>query len=176
MAFASPQLNVMLATIHVPLSKVSSQISPEFLFEKIQLAHDFGHSLGYRKPRIGVAGLNPHAGESGHIGSEDKNIIEPTILRAQKDGIRVSGPYPADTLFHSAVNEHLFDIVLAMYHDQGLAPLKLLAFHEAVNVTVGLPFIRTSPDHGTAFDLVGKGTASPSSMLAAMRLAIRMAT
>ncbi len=175
MAFASPQLNVMLATIHIPLSLVSQHITPERLFEKIQLAHEFGLSLGYSHPRIGVAGLNPHAGESGHIGAEDLTIIKPTILKAQQAGIHVSGPYPADTLFHLAANEHHVDIVLAMYHDQGLAPLKLIAFHEAVNLTVGLPFIRTSPDHGTAFDLVGKGTANPSSMLMAMRLAIQMA-
>ena len=175
MAFSSPSLNIMLATIHIPLVDVSSQLSTENLVEKIRLAHEFGLSLGYPRPRIGVAGLNPHAGESGHMGQEEIQIIEPAIYKSQKDGILVTGPFPADTLFYRAVNEHHVDIVLAMYHDQALAPLKLIAFHEAVNVTIGLPFIRTSPDHGTAFDLAGKDIANPSSMIAAMRLAVRMA-
>jgi 4-hydroxythreonine-4-phosphate dehydrogenase len=176
MAFASPRLNVMLATIHSPLSKVPSMLSPEILFEKIQLAHEFGLLLGFKMPRIGIAGLNPHAGESGHLGTEDALIIEPAIVEAQQDGILATGPLPADTLFHQAANEGKFDIVLAMYHDQGLAPLKLIAFHDAVNVTVGLPFVRTSPDHGTAFNIVGKGIANPSSIIEAMKLAIRMAS
>ena len=174
MAFSSPKLNVMLATIHVPLKQVSSLLSPKLLFEKLFLAHRFGIDLGYTSPRIGVAGLNPHAGESGHIGTEENLIITPAILMAQQQGLSVTGPFPADTLFHQAVNEQIFDVVLAMYHDQGLAPLKLIAFHEAVNVTLGLPFVRTSPDHGTAFNLVGKNIANPSSMIAAMKLAIKM--
>jgi 4-hydroxythreonine-4-phosphate dehydrogenase len=176
MAFSSPRLNILLATIHAPLLRVPSLITPELLFEKIQLADEFGKLLGYPQPRIGVAGLNPHAGESGHLGDEETRMIHPSIIEAQQDGILASGPFPADTLFHQAVNEQRFDIILAMYHDQALAPLKLIAFHEAVNVTVGLPFIRTSPDHGTAFDIAGKNMANPSSMIAAMRLAIKMAT
>jgi 4-hydroxythreonine-4-phosphate dehydrogenase len=129
--------------------------------------------LDIRNPRIAVAGLNPHAGEAGMFGTEEREIIAPAIEEAISEGIPASGPYPPDTVYFRAARGE-FDLVVSMYHDQGLIPLKLLAFEEGVNVTVGLPIIRTSPDHGTAYELAGKGEADPSSMIAAMNLALRL--
>jgi 4-hydroxythreonine-4-phosphate dehydrogenase len=130
--------------------------------------------FGMDKPRIGVAALNPHAGEGGLFGSEERDAILPAIIKARGEGIQASDPLPADTLFYKARNNY-FDIVVAMYHDQGLAPLKMIAFGNAVNVTVGLPIIRTSVDHGTAYDIAGKGCADPASLLEAVKLASKMA-
>jgi 4-hydroxy-L-threonine phosphate dehydrogenase PdxA len=126
--------------------------------------------LGLPRARVGVCGLNPHAGEGGHLGTEETKIIEPTVHRAKKQGVDVHGPFSADTLFFQALRGD-YDAVVAMYHDQGLAPLKMIAFERGVNWTLGLPFIRTSPDHGTAYDIAGKGVADPSSMIAALQLA-----
>jgi 4-hydroxythreonine-4-phosphate dehydrogenase len=166
-------LRVALVTIHVPLSKVPRLLSTKRIIEVIELSHDACKRFGIRRPRIGVAGLNPHAGEDGLLGSEERRIIAPAIRSAKRKGINVTGPWPADTLFHKAYNGE-FDAVVAMYHDQGLAPLKMIAFDSGVNLTLGLPFVRTSPDHGTAFDIAGKGIANPASMIAAINLAAEL--
>ncbi len=170
---ASP-LRVALVTIHVPLAKVPRLISAKRIVEVIELTHDACKRFGIRQPKIGVAGLNPHAGEGGLLGGEERRIIGPAVRRAARRFPGVTGPWPADTLFHKAYRGE-FDAVVAMYHDQGLAPLKMIAFDTGVNLTLGLPFIRTSPDHGTAFDIAGKGIANPASMIAAISLAARLA-
>jgi 4-hydroxythreonine-4-phosphate dehydrogenase len=126
------------------------------------------------RPRLAVAGLNPHAGENGALGAEDRDVIAPAVAQLHAEGIDVTGPWPADTMFHAGARRG-YDAALAMYHDQALVPIKTIAFEEAVNVTLGLPFIRTSPDHGTAFDIAGKGVARPASLIAALRLAARLA-
>jgi 4-hydroxythreonine-4-phosphate dehydrogenase len=167
-------LRVALVTIHVPLAKVSRLLSTKKIIEVIELSHDMCRCLGIRHPRIGVAGLNPHAGESGLLGDEERRIIAPAVRRAARKKINVTGPWPADTLFHKAYHGE-FDAVVAMYHDQGLAPLKMIAFDSGVNLTLGLPFVRTSPDHGTAFDIAGKNIARPDSMIAAINLAANLA-
>ena len=167
-------LRVALVTIHLPLSKVPRLLSTKRIIEVIELSHDACKRFGIRRPRIGVAGLNPHAGEDGLLGHEEHRIIAPAIQSAKRKGINATGPWPADTLFHKAYNGE-FDAVVAMYHDQGLAPLKMIAFDSGVNLTLGLPFVRTSPDHGTAFDIAGKGIANPASMIAAINLAARLA-
>ncbi|HUJ08484.1 MAG TPA: 4-hydroxythreonine-4-phosphate dehydrogenase PdxA [Verrucomicrobiae bacterium] len=167
-------LRVALATIHVPLAKVPRLLTTRRIIEVIELSHDVCRRFGAKRPIIAVAGLNPHAGEGGLLGGEEKRIIVPAVRRATRNGIRVIGPLPADTLFHKAY-QGAFDAVVAMYHDQGLAPLKMIAFDTGVNLTLGLPFVRTSPDHGTAFDIAGKGIANPASMIAAINLAARLA-
>ncbi len=175
MMFVAPQLRVVLATIHVPLMEVRNLLTIGRVFEPIVLGHEACRELlGIERPRIAVCGLNPHASESGLFGDEEKRLIEPAIRQAVEHGINATGPYPADTIFNAAVDGK-FDLVVAMYHDQGLIPVKLLARDEAVNVTIGLPIIRTSPDHGTAFDIAGRGVARPGSMVAAIELAISMA-
>ncbi|MGD0650098.1 MAG: 4-hydroxythreonine-4-phosphate dehydrogenase PdxA [Verrucomicrobiia bacterium] len=166
-------LRVALVTIHVPLAKVPRLLSNRRIVEVIELSHDVCKRFGIRRPKIGVAGLNPHAGEGGLLGHEEQRIIVPAIQSAKRKGINVTGPWPADTLFHKAYNGE-FDAVVAMYHDQGLAPLKMIAFDSGVNLTLGLPFVRTSPDHGTAFDIAGKGIANPASMIAAINLAAQL--
>ena len=163
-------LRVLLATTHLPLKNVASSLSIQGIRASLQLAFQACRELGLPRSSIGVCGLNPHAGEGGKMGTEEVEIIQPAVEQARADGIHVSGPFPADTLFHRAYRGE-FDVVLAMYHDQGLVPLKMVAFDSGVNWTVGLPFVRTSPDHGTAYDIAGKGVANPSSMLAALRLA-----
>ncbi len=173
MAFYSAPLKIMLATIHIPLVQVPGALSPDRLLDTITLAHSFVRELGIARPRIAVAGLNPHAGEHGLFGDEEERFILPAITAAREQGMDVSGPYPGDTVFKKAV-DGMFDLVIAQYHDQGLIPLKLLAFDRAVNVTVGLPFVRTSVDHGTAFDIAGKNKADPSSLQEALSLAIRL--
>ena len=167
-------LRVALVTIHVPLAKVPRLLSTKKIIEVIELSHDVCRRFGIRHPRIGVAGLNPHAGESGLLGDEERRIIAPAVRRAARKKINVTGPWPADTLFHKAYHGE-FDAVVAMYHDQGLAPLKMIAFDSGVNLTLGLPFVRTSPDHGTAFDIAGKNIARPDSMIAAINLAANLA-
>jgi len=167
-------LRVALATIHVPLKSVPEKITPAKITFAIELATQACRDLGLSRAKIVVAGLNPHAGEGGEFGDEEIKIISPTILAAQKKGFDVTGPLAGDTLFYYALKGD-FDAVVAMYHDQGLAPLKAVAFDTGVNWTLGLPFIRTSPDHGTAYDIAGKGIANPSSMIAAIRLAKQLA-
>jgi len=175
MMFVAGRLKIALATIHEALFDIRNMFTIGRVFEPIDLLDAaLKEYFGIARPRIGVAGLNPHAGENGQFGDEEKRIIEPAIMLAQENGVDCRGPFPADTLFLRAV-EGEFDGVVAMYHDQGLIPVKLLSFNEAVNVTIGIPIIRTSPSHGTAFDIAGKGIADPSSMKAAIRLAVHMA-
>jgi len=162
-------LRVALVTIHEPLRRVPKLITARRVRNVIELTDDFCRRLGIRRPRIGVAGLNPHAGEGGLLGDEERRIIAPAVRRT-----RATGPWPADTLFHRHYNGE-FDAVVAMYHDQGLAPLKMIAFDTGVNLTLGLPFVRTSPDHGTAPDIAGKGIAKPDSLIAAINLAAQLA-
>ena len=173
MMLVGGQLRVALVTIHVPLSRVPRLLSTKRITEVIELSHDACKRFGILRPTIGVAGLNPHAGEDGLLGHEERRIIAPAIQSAKRKGTNVTGPWPADTLFHKAYNGE-FDAVVAMYHDQGLAPLKMIAFDSGVNLTLGLPFVRTSPDHGTAFDIAGKGIANPNSMIAAINLAAEL--
>ena len=170
----SPELAVVPATIHVPLIEVPRLLTRTLLVETARIvAHDLVRRFGIATPRLVFAGLNPHAGEGGDIGREEIEIISPAIADLAPD-IDVSGPFPADTLFHAAARAR-YDACIAMYHDQALIPIKTLAFDSAVNVTLGLPFVRTSPDHGTAFDIAGKGRANPASLLAALDLAGRLA-
>jgi 4-hydroxythreonine-4-phosphate dehydrogenase len=163
-------LRVALATTHLPLSGVPAALTRDGIAEVVALASEACGLLGLPRRRIGVCGLNPHAGEGGHLGREEIDIVRPAVEQALAAGLDVRGPSPADTLFHQAFRGD-FDAVVAMYHDQGLAPLKMVAFDTGVNWTLGLPFVRTSPDHGTAYDIAGRGLADPSSMEAAMRLA-----
>jgi len=175
MMFVSPKLKVALATIHQSLMSIRDRFTIGCVFNPIDLAdRALREWFGFEKPRIAVCGLNPHAGEGGQFGDEERRIISPAILMAGEAGIDVSGPFPADTVFIQAI-EGKYDCVIAMYHDQGLLPVKLLGWKEAVNLTLGLPIIRTSPDHGTAFDIAGRNKADPSSMKAAIRLAIDLA-
>jgi 4-phospho-D-threonate 3-dehydrogenase / 4-phospho-D-erythronate 3-dehydrogenase len=175
MMFVTPILKVVLATIHVPLMEVRNHFTIGCVFDPIELAdRALREWFGVARPRLGVAGLNPHAGEGGVLGDEESRVIGPAILMAKEAGIRVSGPFPGDTIFQKALDGRL-DCVVAMYHDQGLIPVKLLAGKDAVNLTLGLPIIRTSPAHGTAFDIAGKNKADASSMVAAIRLAIELA-
>jgi len=175
MMFNSPKLNVVLATVHLPLMQVRDKFTIGRVFDPIDLGHQAMLQLGVRNPRIAVCGLNPHASENGQFGDEERRVIRPAIEMARNVGIDAEGPFPADTVFLKAV-AGTFDLVVAMYHDQGLIPVKLLAFNDAVNVTLGLPLIRTSVDHGTAFDIVGRNQANPASMKAALRLAAHMLT
>jgi 4-hydroxythreonine-4-phosphate dehydrogenase len=174
MLFYSETLRVVLATVHVPLADVPRVLTRESLEATITLTARELPRFGIERPRIAVAGLNPHAGEHGLFGREEETVIAPVIARACERGIAVSGPFPADTLFVRARRGE-FDVVIACYHDQGLIPVKLAAFGHAVNVTLGLPIVRTSVDHGTAFDIAGKGLANPESMIAAVLLAARLA-
>ncbi len=175
MMFVAGPLKVALATIHMGLFDVRNKFTIGCVFEPIDLLNDaLKEYFGVGHPHIGVAALNPHAGESGRFGDEEQRIIAPAILLAQEQGIDCVGPVPADTLFLRAVRGE-FDAVVAMYHDQGMIPVKLLDFEHAVNITIGLPIVRTSPAHGTAFDIAGRNLASPSSMEAAIQMAIQMA-
>jgi 4-hydroxythreonine-4-phosphate dehydrogenase len=175
MAFLTDRLKVVLATIHTPLRTVPDMLTPELIYKKLRLILTEFPRFGLACRKVAVAGVNPHAGESGIMGDEDVERIAPAIQRARKDFPEsiIDGPLPADTLFYRAFNGE-FDVVLAMYHDQGLAPIKLIGFGESVNVTLGLPFIRTSVDHGTAFDIAGKGSARHDSMNSAIKWAIRL--
>jgi 4-hydroxythreonine-4-phosphate dehydrogenase len=174
MMFYSDALRVVLATIHIPLADVPRLLTAASLEATIGLTARELPRFGFARPRIAVAGLNPHAGEHGLFGREEDTVIRPAIAACRKQGIDVSGPFPGDTVFVRARRGE-FDVVVACYHDQGLIPVKLVAFGQAVNVTLGLPIIRTSVDHGTAFDIAGKGVADPESMIAAVLLAARLA-
>jgi 4-hydroxythreonine-4-phosphate dehydrogenase len=172
----SEELAVVPVTIHVPLADVPRLLTADLIVETGRVvARDFARRFRIAKPRLAVCGLNPHAGEQGMLGGEEERVIRPAIERLKAEGVAASGPYSADTLFHRDARQR-YDVVLGMYHDQVLIPAKTLAFDRAVNVTLGLPFVRTSPDHGTAFDIAGSGKADPSSLLAALRLAHRLAT
>lgn len=176
MMLASNELRVVPLTIHCALSEVPGAITRRLIFETVRttfeaLSRDFRISA----PRIAVTGLNPHCGEGGRMGHEEADVIAPAIAELRSEGLSVTGPHPADTLFHAAARR-TYDAVIAMYHDQALIPFKTIAFHDGVNVTLGLPFIRTSPDHGTAFDIATKGCASPVSFIEALRTATELAT
>ncbi len=174
MMFWSERLRVVLATIHIPLAQVPGALTVDGLVLLMQLTARSLPRFGLASARLAIAGLNPHAGEQGLLGTEDRDVLAPAIARARAAGIDASGPFPADTLFVRAAKGE-FDAVIAMYHDQGLIPVKLLAFGHSVNVTLGLPIIRTSVDHGTAFDIAGRGLADPGSLIEAIALAARLA-
>ena len=173
MMFWSEPLKVVLATVHVPLAEVPHLLTRELVGDIIDLTARELPRFGIARPRLALAGLNPHAGEEGLLGSEDETVLRPAVRVARDRGIDVQGPFPGDTIFGRAARGE-FDAVVACYHDQGLIPVKLLAFGRAVNVTLGLPIVRTSVDHGTAFDIAGKGMADASSMIEAVRLAARL--
>lgn len=166
-------IRVVLVTTHLPLRDVPGAITTEGIVNKIRLANGAMGALGFEKPRLAVAGLNPHGGEGGIFGDEEELYIAPAVRQARQEGIEVSGPLPADTVFYHAYHGR-FHGVVCMYHDQGLIPLKMIAFDRGVNVTLGLPIIRTSVDHGTAFDIAGKGMADPASLMEAVKTAIRL--
>ena len=170
MLFVSDKFWVTLATTHLPLREVSRHLSKKRILKIIQLTYDLLSRVRSKKCKIGVAGLNPHAGEGGIFGHEEKKIIAPAVEAAKKLGINIEGPISPDAIFYLA-NSGMYDLVVAMYHDQGLIPLKLVSFNRSVNVTVGLPFIRTSVDHGTGFNIVGKGWANPQSLIEAIKVA-----
>jgi 4-hydroxythreonine-4-phosphate dehydrogenase len=171
----SPELAVVPVTTHLPLREIFAHLSTELVIETGRIvARDLAGRFRIPRPRLAVAGLNPHAGEEGTLGEEDRAIVAPAVARLKADGIDVRGPLPADSLFHRRARAS-YDAALCMYHDQALIPIKTLAFDHAVNVTLGLPFVRTSPDHGTAFDIAGTGTADATSLVAALRLAARLA-
>lgn len=174
MLFHAPTLHVVLATVHVPLRAVPATLTRERLMDVVALTVEAMPRFGFAKPRVAIAGLNPHAGEHGLLGSEDDDLIAPLVGEWRRRGVDITGPVPADTVFVRASRGE-FDVVVACYHDQGLIPVKLLAFGTAVNVTLGLPIIRTSVDHGTAYDIAGRGIANPGSMIAAVLLAARLA-
>ena len=176
MMLAAAELKVVPATIHMPLKDVPDALTPRVLEQTIRTVHSaLRNDFGIQSPRIAVAGLNPHAGEGGLLGSEDEAIIRPVCERLSAEGMKLLGPLPADTMFHAKARE-TYDVAIAMYHDQALVPIKTLAFDRGVNVTLGLPFVRTSPDHGTAFDIAGRGLADPTSLVEAILLADQMAT
>ena len=174
MLFWSERLRVVLATVHVPLRDVPRLLTTEGLLRTLRLTAASMPMFGIEQPRIGVAGLNPHAGENGLLGDEDGAVIAPAVAQGVAEGLKVSGPIPADTLFVRAIRGE-FDVVVAAYHDQGLVPVKLVAFGRAVNVTLGLPIVRTSVDHGTAFDIARTGVADEGSLVEAILLAARLA-
>lgn len=175
MMLSGPKLRAIPVTIHIPLSEVPGKLTADLIIETCKIAH---HDLRYRfnldLPRIAVAGLNPHAGEEGAMGTEDRDIISPAIEILRAQDINAFGPLPADTMFHDEARRR-YDVAVCMYHDQALIPAKALGFDDSVNVTLGLPFIRTSPDHGTAFSLAGKGIARDTSLIAALKLASQLA-
>jgi 4-hydroxythreonine-4-phosphate dehydrogenase len=173
MMLANDELKVLLVSIHVSLADALRAVTFENECRAIRLAAVACHAFGIARPRVAVAGLNPHAGEEGALGEEDRTIVAPAVKQLRAEGIDAIGPLPADTLFHERARAR-YDVALCMYHDQALIPIKTLAFERAVNVTLGLPFVRTSPDHGTAFDIAGTGKADPSSLVAALALAARL--
>lgn len=175
MMLAGPKLKAVPVTIHIPLKDVPASLTEELIVDTCRIvAKDLAERFGIASPRLAVAGLNPHAGENGTIGQEDDDIIHPAIRRLRDEGIDAFGPLPADTMFHDDARTR-YDVAICMYHDQALIPAKALGFDDSVNVTLGLPFIRTSPDHGTAFGLAGSGFAKETSLVAALQMADRMA-
>lgn len=174
MMLAGQDLRVVPVTIHIPVTEVPNALTSELLETTIRVvAEDLTRWFGLTKPRIAVSGLNPHAGEGGLMGHEDEKIIAPVVTRLANEGLSIKGPLPADTMFHARARK-AYDVAICMYHDQALIPVKTLNFDDGVNVTLGLPIIRTSPDHGTAFDIAGKGIADPSSLIAALKMAAAM--
>lgn len=174
MMLAGPDLRAIPVTIHIAVNQIAKQLTSDLIIRTAKITHhDLKNRFGINAPRIAVAGLNPHAGENGTMGMEDITIVAPAVEALKAEGINAFGPLPADTLFHARARAN-YDVVLCMYHDQALIPAKTLAFDDSVNVTLGLPFIRTSPDHGTAYDIAGKGIAKPDSMMAAIKLAQTM--
>lgn len=175
MMLAGPELRTVPVTIHIALSEVPKSLTTDLIVETARItAKDMRIRFGLANPRLAISGLNPHAGEDGAMGTEDRDVIAPAIATLKAEGVDAFGPLPADTMFHTSARTR-YDVALCMYHDQALIPAKALAFDEAVNVTLGLPFIRTSPDHGTAFDIAGKGIARPDSLIAALKLAGKLA-
>ncbi len=175
MMLAAPALRVVPVTIHIPLSEVPQALTPDLLMQTLRITHDgLKRDFGIAQPRIAVAGLNPHAGEGGAMGAEELELIQPVLMRLRAEGMAIEGPLSADTMFHPAARAR-YDVAVCMYHDQALIPIKTIDFAGGVNVTLGLPFIRTSPDHGTAFDIAGQGIADPQSLIAALVLADQMA-
>ncbi|MDQ1848165.1 4-hydroxythreonine-4-phosphate dehydrogenase PdxA [Gemmobacter fulvus] len=175
MMLAAPALRVVPVTIHIPIAEVPRALTPALLEQTIRLTEaGLRRDFGLKQPRLAVAGLNPHAGEGGAMGHEDAAIIAPVVARLAAEGMAIRGPLPADTLFHPRARAG-YDVAICMYHDQALIPIKTVDFDGGVNVTLGLPFVRTSPDHGTALDIAGKGIAEPSSLVAALRMAHQMA-
>lgn len=171
-----PSLAVVPVTIHVSLRHAISQLTTKLIVSTARIVvEDMRNRLGLARPRLALAGLNPHAGEDGALGQEDRTVVAPAVEILRAEGIDARGPLPADTMFHAAAR-NTYDCAICMYHDQALIPIKTIAFDEGVNVTLGLPFVRTSPDHGTAFDIAGSGRANPSSLIAALKLAARMAS
>jgi 4-hydroxythreonine-4-phosphate dehydrogenase len=172
----SPELAVVPVTIHLALKDVVARLTTDLIVETGRIvARDLRDRFDIARPRLAIAGLNPHAGEDGALGDEDQTVVRPAVERLRSEGINARGPLPADSLFHQAARAS-YDVALAMYHDQALIPIKTLAFDHAVNVTLGLPFVRTSPDHGTAFDIAGTGRADPASLIAALQLAARLSS
>jgi len=175
MMLASEQLRVVPTTIHIALAEVPGALTADLLEQTIHITHAaLIHDFGIAKPRLAVAGLNPHAGEGGAMGTEDRDLIAPVLTLLRREGLNVTGPHSADTLFHASARAG-YDAAICMYHDQALIPIKTLDFDHGVNVTLGLPFIRTSPDHGTAFDIAGTGQANATSLIEALKMAERMA-
>jgi 4-hydroxythreonine-4-phosphate dehydrogenase len=171
----SPALAVVPVTIHLALRDAITQLSSDLIVTTVRIvAAALKAQFGLANPRLALSGLNPHAGEDGSLGTEEQKVVSPAVEILRAEGIEIRGPLPADTMFHDAARK-TYDCAICMYHDQALIPIKTLAFDDAVNVTLGLPFVRTSPDHGTAFDIAGTGRANPSSLVAALRLAARMA-
>ena len=174
MMLASDRLRVVPVTIHIPVAEVPAALTAALLERRIRITHDaLTTQFGVTAPRLAVAGLNPHAGEGGRMGTEEQTLIAPVLDRLRGEGMSIAGPLPADTMFHAAARAR-YDVAICMYHDQALIPIKTLDFDRGVNVTLGLPFVRTSPDHGTAFDIAGTGQANPSSTIEALRLAARL--
>ena len=175
MMIASPELRTVPVTIHIPLIRIAEELTEDLIVKTARItAHDLTARFGITAPRLAISGLNPHAGEGGALGKEDDAIVRPAIDRLRAEGINAFGPLPADTMFHAAARA-TYDVAICMYHDQALIPAKTLAFDDGVNVTLGLPFIRTSPDHGTAFAIAGTGKAKPDSLIAALKMAAEMA-
>ena len=171
MMLAGPSLLVVPATIHIPLAEVPGALTPDCVEEAIRITHAaLIRDFAIPAPRLAVAGLNPHAGEGGRMGAEEIEVIAPVLGRLRAEGMEIAGPMSADTMFHAAARAR-YDAAIAMYHDQALIPIKTLDFDRGVNVTLGLPFVRTSPDHGTAFDIAGQGLADPTSLIAALEMA-----